>query len=136
MIKELQNYFADCPVLGSAAVNIDYLASRDGSVTIKTLECEPIIKRYRTGGSLRQYCFQIAIRCPYRGSPAESLKNEQLCEELAEWVEEQNDAENLPVLADGITAQRLEVTSGGYIIYEETNHARYQIGFRLVYTKI
>lgn len=136
MIKELYEFFKTCPLLDGSLINIDYLGSKSGGFTIETLPCELIIKRYYTGGCLRQYCFVLALRRPYTGSVAENLKNEQLCEELAEWVEECSQSGNLPKLPQGEAAQGLEVTSGGYLFDETTNHARYQIGFRLIYTKI
>lgn len=136
MIKELQEFFAECPLLGESEINVDFLGSRGDSFTIETVPCEPVIKRYYTGGSLRQYCFQIALRRTYGGSPAENMKNEQLLEEIAEWVEQQSSDAALPLLTDGRCAQRIEVISGGYMFDETTNHARYQIGLRLVYTQI
>ncbi len=136
MIKELHEFFKDCPLLDGSQINVDYLESHSGGFTIETVPCEPVLRRYYTGGSLRQYCFLIALRRTYSGSVAENLKNEQLCEELAAWVEKCSNEGKLPKLSDGLTAQELEVTSGGYMYDEATNHARYQIGFRLIYTKI
>ncbi|MEE0944878.1 MAG: chloramphenicol resistance protein [Clostridia bacterium] len=136
MIKELHEFFKTCPLLDASKINIDYLGSKSGGFTIEALPCEPVMRRYYTGGSLRQYCFVLALRRPYTGSVAENLKNEQLCEQLAEWVEECSQSGNLPKLPKGESAQELAVTSGGYLFDEATNHARYQIGFRLIYTKI
>lgn len=135
MIKELYEYFAACPLLSGGEMNVDYLGSEGGSYTIETLPCEPVLQRYHTGGERRQYCFQIALRQNYRGSPAENMQNEQLCEQLAEWVEECVQNNVLPELSDGKTAQDLAVTTGGYMFDESSGHARYQIGFRLIYTK-
>lgn len=136
MIQELHKFFADCPLLGGSEVHVDYLGEQEGSFTIETVPCEPVIKRYYTGGSLRQYCFVIALRCEYGGSPGENMRNEQLCEELAEWAEVCSESANLPVLPAGQTAQQLCVTSGGYMFDESTNHARYQIGMKLIYTQM
>lgn len=136
MIQELHDFFKTCPLLDSKLINVDYLGSQNGGFTIETMPCEPVIRRYYTGGTLRQYCFVLALMRPYTGSVAENLKNEQLCEELADWVEQCNQNGNLPKLTKGETAQELAVTSGGYLFDEATNQARYQIGFRLTYTKI
>ncbi len=136
MIEELKNYFSACPVLDGREVNINFLAEKSGSVSIEPAKCTPIIKSYKTGGSLRQYCFALVIRCPKRGSEAEALGNEQLCEALADWAEENSENGNLPKLAMPLASQRLEVSSGGYLEDGGSNHAKYQIVFRLIYTKI
>lgn len=136
MIKELHEYFKTCPLLDASEINIDYLGSKNGGFTIEAMPCEPVVRRYYTGGTLRQYCFVLALRRSYTGSVAENLRNEQLCEELAEWVEECNADGNLPELSSGASAQELTITSSGYLFDEATNQARYQIGFRLIYTKI
>lgn len=136
MIKELHEFFTRCPLLEGAELDVDYLGADGGSFTIETVPCEPVIKRYYTGGSLRQYCFLLALRRPYSMSPAENIENEMLCEKLAAWAEECGENAALPELGGGKTAQRLEVTSGGYMFDEAANHARYQIGFRLTYTQM
>ncbi len=136
MIKELYEFFAKCPLLSNGEINVDYLGSENGSYTIETLPCEPVLKKYLTGGERCQYSFQIALRQNYRGSPAENMQNEELCERLADWVEECAEKGVLPELSDGKTAQDLSVTTGGYMYDESSGYARYQIGFRLVYTKI
>ncbi|MDO4618453.1 MAG: chloramphenicol resistance protein [Clostridia bacterium] len=136
MIKELQEFFEACPYLKKDKQNIDFLGRSEGCYTIETVPCEPILKRYKTGGSLRQYCFLIGLRQRFDGSVGENLKNEQLCEEIADWVEECSNAGKLPRLEKGRVAQKISVTSSGYMFDESVNHARYQIGLRLVYTKI
>lgn len=136
MIKELHEFFECCPLLEGAELDVDYLGADGGSFTIETVPCEPVIRRYYTGGSLRQYCFLLALRRPYCMSPAENIENEQLCEALAAWAEECSDRAELPALGKGRTAQSLAVTSGGYMFDEAANHARYQIGFRLTYTQL
>ncbi len=136
MIKELQEFFAKCPYLKEEKQNIDFLGKSEGCFSIQAVPTEPVIKRYQTGGSLRQYCFLLALRQRFGGTATENLKNEQLCENIADWVEECSGNGNLPKLENGGVAQNISVTSGGYMFDESTNHARYQIGLRLIYTKI
>lgn len=136
MIEELYNFFAACPVLAGAEMNVDYLDSEQGSYTIEALPCEPVLRRYHTGGERRQYCFQIALRQNYRGTPSENLRNEKICELIADWAEECSEKNLLPKLSDGKISQSLTVTTGGYMFDESSGHARYQIGFRLIYTKM
>lgn len=136
MIKELHEFFEKCPLLSGGEMNVDYLGSESGSYTIEPVPCEPVLKKYHTGGERRQYTFRIALRQNYRGSPAENMQNEELCEKLADWVEECAEKGVLPELSDGKTAQEISVITGGYMNDESSGYARYQIGFRLVYTKI
>ena len=136
MIEEIKDFFAKCPYLKEEKQNIDFLGTTEGSFSIETVPAEPVIKRYTTGGSLRQYCFLISLRQRFGGTVPENLKNEQLCENLADWVEDCSLKGNLPRLKDGLVAQNISVTKSGYMSDESTNHARYEIGFKLIYTKI
>ena len=136
MIEEIQSFISKCPIMDGNVPEIDYLGSDSDSIAVEVIPCEPVLKRYYTGGSLRQYCFNLALRRCYAMTPGENLKNEQLCEELADWAEECSQNAQLPTLATGQTAQRLEVISGGYMQGEQQNFARYKIGFRLIYTQI
>lgn len=131
MIQELRQYFAQCPLLSGTDVNVDYLGEDEGSFTIEALPTEPVVKRYYTGGSLRQYCFAISLRKNYGATPSENMENETLCESLAEWVENAQ----LPILSGNKTAQSITVTSGGYLFDESVNYAGYRISFRLLYTQ-
>lgn len=133
MIQELYDYFAECPLL-TGEMNVDYLAGESGSYTIEAIPCEPVLRKYHTGGERRQYRFRLAMRRSYRGSPSENLLNQKLCEQLADWVEDNVQKGVLPELSDGKRAQDLAVTTGGYMHDESSGHARYQIEFRLIYT--
>ena len=136
MIEQLQKFFAGCPYLAGREIDVDYLAHGKGSFTIEAVPCEPVIRRYLTGGALRQYCFAIVLRESFGMSPGENMKNEQLCENIADWVELQSADGALPELSGGRTAQSIDVTGGGYMFGQSENHARYRICLRMVYTQL
>lgn len=135
MIEELQKFFARCPYLAEREIDIDYLDAGRGSFGIEAVPCEPILKRYLTGGSLRQYCFAVVLRESFGMSPGENMKNEQLCENIADWVEKQSISGEMPVLGGGRTVQDIGVTSGGYMFDQVENHAKYRICLRMTYTQ-
>ena len=136
MILELMKYFSACPLLNAEKADVDLLGQAGGSFTIEAVPCEPVIKRYYTGGALKQYCFVLALRQAYGFSPADNMENEQVLEGITDWVETNNQKAVLPELGAGLTAQDLSVISAGYMFDENSNHARYQIGLRLTYTDL
>ncbi len=136
MIQELQSFFSECPLLENREVNVDFLGSLSGSVSISPEEGARIIKSYVGGGSLREYPFGISLRLFRNTSLADNLRGEQFTEELADWVEMMSDGGNLIELGEGLCAQRLEVLSGGWLEEEDTNYATYKIKLRLIYTKM
>ena len=78
----------------------------------------------------------FASREAYGTDTVQNLANSQFYEQFAEWLRQNNDADILPQLPAGCTAQAIEPTTGGYVLLEDTNHnARYQIQCRLLYTK-
>ena len=64
-----------------------------------------------------------------------NIENSQFFEELAAWIEEQSDEENLPELPKGDEAEELNVTTTGYLfaVSADWRIARYQLQLQLVY---
>lgn len=133
IIDAMQAYFEQCPLLKRGRVQIDFLDKKTAWYTIDAIPCDPVVKKYATGGSMKQFCFVFAGREGYRRDT--SRENAVFYEDLTAWIEQQNQAGNLPKLGAGKTAQRLEVISSGYLYEENVNDARYQLQCRLVYTE-
>ena len=134
--QAIYDYFnRSCPLLQGGRVGWDYLPADAGGYTIEMTPVATVIKEYVDGGSLRQCEFVIAGREDYGRDVLQNLDNSGFYEKLADWLEQQTAAGNLPVLPDRLTAQSLESLSSAYILQEGTDNARYQIQCRLVYTR-
>ena len=63
IIEDIKKHLeTKCPVLYGKKLNINCLGEKSGSLTLKSIPCDEIVKEYADGGSLRQYVFEICLR--------------------------------------------------------------------------
>lgn len=135
IINALEQYFIPCELLKDGCLRVDYLGEKPVEYTIEVLTCDPIVKRYLNGDTIRQYLFAFGSREFYSQERLQNIQNSAFYERLADWVEEQSESGKLPELPDGMEAQSLEVISTGYLFDGYLENARYQIQLRLLYYK-
>ncbi len=77
----------------------------------------------------------FAARLFYSDEARNNIDNSGFNENFAEWLEEETEKGNLPVLGAGKTAIKIEAMSSGYLfdISGDLSNARYQIQCRLIY---
>lgn len=135
IIDALEKYFIGCELLKDGALRVDYLGEKPVEYTIEVLPCDPVVKRYLGGSTVRQYLFAFGSREFYSQERLQNIQNSAFYERLAEWVETKSMSGVLPELPDGMEAQQLEVVSSGYLFDGSMTNARYQIQLRLLYFK-
>lgn len=135
IIDALEKYFIGCELLKDGALRVDYLGERPVEYTIEVLPCDPVVKRYLGGSTVRQYLFAFGSREFYSQERLQNIQNSAFYERLADWVETRSMSGVLPELPDGMEAQQLEVVSSGYLFDGSMTNARYQIQLRLLYFK-
>lgn len=135
IIDALEKYFIGCELLKDGALRVDYLGEKPVEYTIEVLPCDPVVKRYLGGSTVRQYLFAFGSREFYSQERLQNIQNSAFYERLADWVETKNMSGVLPELPDGMEAQQLEVVSSGYLFDGSMTNARYQIQLRLLYFK-
>ncbi len=134
IIESIREYMSECPLLSEGNINVDFLGSENIEYSIETVPCEPVIKYYVGGSSLRQYEFIIASREFYGTDVVQNIQNSAFYEKLAEWIENNSRNKILPVLEnEKQSAQKLEILTHGALISEDAKTAVYQIQLRLVY---
>jgi hypothetical protein len=118
----------------SGRLDVDFLPEDADTYSIDTIPCEEIIKRYKDGGTVRQFQFAVSSRRFYEQNIKQNLSNLQFFEDLTEWVEGKARSRELLLMDKGRTAQKIVVTSTAYpFIVSEDGKARYQIQMRLEY---
>ena len=133
LVNDLRTYFLTCPLLKeNSALNVDFLSVDGIEYSIDTVPTETTIERYVDGSRLCQYSFVFASRENYNADSLQNIENIAFYEKLEAWINQNNLKRNLPKLLDGI-AQKIEVTTAGYLFDENMTTARYQIQCRLVY---
>lgn len=135
IIDALEKYFIGCELLKDGALRVDYLGEKPVEYAIEVLPCDPVVKRYLGGSTVRQYLFAFGSREFYSQERLQNIQNSAFYERLADWVETRSMSGILPELPDGIEAQQLEVVSSGYLFDGSMTNARYQIQLRLLYFK-
>lgn len=135
IINALEQFFINCDLLRDGALRVDYLGEKPVEYVIETLPCDPVLKRYVDGSSVRQYLFSFGSREYYSKERLQNIQNSAFYERLADWVETKSKARELPELQNGKEAQKLEVVSSGYLYDGSMSNARYQIQLRLIYFK-
>ena len=135
IIKSLEEYFLKCDMLKDGCLRVDFLGEKPIEYAIEVLPCDPIIKKYTNGDSVRQYLFAFGSKEFYSQERQQNIENSAFYERVSEWVETQNESGNLPELPEGMEAEELQVISSGYLHGESGKHARYQIQLRLKYFK-
>lgn len=135
IIKSLEEYFLKCDMLKDGCLRVDFLGEKPIEYAIEVLPCDPIIKKYTNGDSVRQYLFAFGSKEFYSQERQQNIENSAFYERFSEWVENQNKSGNLPELPDGMEAQGIYAVSSGYLFGESKTSARYQIQLRLEYFK-
>ena len=134
IIEAIRNYISilDCMKTYENAININYLDSEVDSFSIEEVPCEPVVKHYVDGSSIRQYQFVFCSREPYGAEILQNIENSTFYEDFANEIEEKNNKGILPSV-DG--ARSLEVTSTAYTVSVTEDTSMYQINLNLKYFK-
>ena len=138
IIESIREYIKTCPYIADfKRLLVDNLQENAGAYSIDTVPTDPILERYIDGTSREQYVFTIAGRLHYSDEIAQNIANSGVFENIQNWLWEQTEAGNLPALPNGLTAEKIEATSTGYVlaIAGDYSTARYQIQCRLIYER-
>lgn len=132
-IGKIKNWIESCSLLEGNTINVDYLKDDIYSYSIDRIPSNPIMKR-TTDGTIekRQITFDFTVQEPISSRAIDNLINSKFCEDLMEWVTEQNRIKNFPTI-DG--AFKIECTSPGYVLNKTDTTAIYIIQMKFEYYK-
>ena len=127
-IELIRDFLEKCPLLKKGKINVDYIKDKPQSYSVDETPSNPIVVKFADGGSRRQIVFDFSIQSNF--SVLENIKNSKFCDDFTEWIEEQNNIENLPQI-EGI--ESIECTGRGTILQTTETTAIYVIPMRVVY---
>lgn len=133
IIESVRTFLSTCPLLSGGVLNIDFLPEEAASYSVDVVPVAPVIKQYVDGSSVRRFAFVLSTRATYGEYARQQIDNLAFFDQLSDWLYLQNRLKNFPVLDTGLQAQKLEVTTSGYILQANTETARYQIQCCLTY---
>ena len=136
IIESVREYIGNlsCMSTFTNAININYLSDDDDSFSLEEVPCNPIIKKYVDGSSIRQYQFIFTSKEPYSEEILQNIDNSSFYEDLANEIEMKNFKGDLPVL-DNLEARCIIVSSNPYCVKVTEDKAIYQIDLNLIYFK-
>lgn len=137
IIESIRAFLLTCPLLEGGVMHVNYLEHEPVQFTIDEVPGDLIVKRYTDGSTVRQALFVVASAESYSRDDYENLKACGFYEQLADWLESNNNAGVLPVLSEGLTLLSMEAITNGYCVYTDIqqNVQRYQVQCRLLYLK-
>lgn len=132
MIEAVRTWFRTCPLLRKDTIfGVDKLGADPVGYEIAPLSCNPVVKKYVDGSSIRQFQFAFASREVY--DEQQNMQNTAFYEQLQDWLEKQTDIGNLPALGEGKKARDLQILSSGYVYDTGDSTAIYQMELSLLY---
>ena len=115
-------------------LDVDFLPEDADTYSVDTIPCEEVLKRYKDGGTMKQFQFAVSSRRFYEQNIKQNISNLQFFEDLTAWVEKKARAREFPTMDKGRQPLKIVVTSTAYpFIVSEDGKARYQIQMRLEY---
>lgn len=134
LIEFIRDWLKTYPPLEKGRLNVDFLPEKARTYSIDVIPCRETVKAYLDGSSLRQFDFVLASRYFHSADIKQNADNLAFYEDFARWVETKSRKRDLPVLDQGRTAQKVEVTASGYpFLVDEHGTARYQIQLKMTY---
>lgn len=125
LIKE---FIETCPYLKKGKVNVDYIKDKPQSYSIDETPVDPVLQNFLDGGRRLQIQFDFSIQANF--SVLENIKNSKFCDDLTDWIYEQNKQENLPKI-DG--AVWIKCLGRGTILQTTDSTAIYVIPIQVAY---
>ena len=127
----LRTYFLECPYLKDGQFSVDFLPD-DPSYSLDPLPSDPVYRQYVDGGKIYQLEYTFTSKAAYDGDARTMIDNSFFYQQLSEWVEQQEEMDNLPGL-EGYTAISNTLISSGYLFDADSDLAKYQVQLRLLY---
>lgn len=133
-INTIREYIKKCPYLDNGRIlGVDRLGADPIEYTIDTVPCEPIIKEYIDGSSVRQIEFIFGSREKYGQDVMQNIMNSDFYENFACWIEQQDEKRVFPDFGKWRSVLSIEVLTNGYAHDVTPDTSRYQIQLRITY---
>lgn len=134
IVDKIKDFIGQCPYLDELVpINANFLHEDVVSYCIEASPSSIILESYIDGSSERQLNFIFSSKEMMSDFDDTNMENLNFYEHFTKWIEEQNRLGNLPKLEYPLFAQKIEVTSPGYVIQLEPNKGQYAIKMRLKY---
>ena len=139
MIDSIQDYIKQCELFENIeSINIDYQDKEPDNYSINTIPENRLINEDVIGNKYMQFSFTLTSRV-YTATDLDRIQNLHFLDDFAEWIYEQNEIGNLPILPkDNQIATEIIVTSNAYLYSNdpEIQNGVYQMQLKLYYKEL
>lgn len=136
IIDKIINFIGQCPFLDEMApIKADYCNEDAISYCVETSAKAKEIETYVDGSQVLQLSFAFSSKEVMSDYDDINVENTVFYEKFSDWVEEQNNARNLPKLEGNLSSISVKTVSHGYVVQSEADRGRYQIQMVLKYLK-
>lgn len=137
LVKNVREFIKQCPYLkdyeGAIRIGVDYLGEYATTYSIESVPCQPIVKKYIDGSSVRQELFIFCSREAWGEDVFQNLENCEFYENFYNWLEEMNRNKRFPYIGNKRYVRKIELLSNGYAFAVDVDKAQYQIQFKITY---
>lgn len=139
MIDSIQDYIKQCELFENIeSINVDYQDKEPDNYSINTIPENRLINEDVIGNKYMQFSFTLTSRV-YTATDLDRIQNLHFLDDFAEWIYEQNEMGNLPILPkDNQIATEIIVTSNAYLYSNdpEIQNGVYQMQLKLYYKEL
>lgn len=132
LIDYIRDYILTCDFLRKWKVNVDHLGV-EMSYSINPLPCDPIVKKYVDGGTVKQFQFAFTSKESYDSDARTCIENSGFYQKFEEWMEENDRRGKLPKIGSGKVPIGISVMQKGYLYDVDTDLGQYEIQCKLEY---
>ena len=139
MIDSIKEYLEQSEIFEDIeTINVDYQDSEPDNFSINTIPENRLINEDIIGNKYMQFSFTLTSRV-YTATDLDRIANLHFLDNLADWIYEQNEANNLPILPkENQIATDIIVTSNAYLYSNdaERQNGVYQMQLKLYYKEL
>ena len=138
--EQLRLWFRECPEINSAnRFGVDYVSDKPTEYAIyavpSSLKYHENILGERVPDDTQTQQFIFASRESYGTDIRQNLANLKFYQDVTEWIQEQNKAQNFPKWGDGRIIS-IVPTLTGFAAQVGSNTAKYQIQLTITYRRL
>ena len=139
MIDSIQDYIKQCELFKNIeSINVDYQDEEPDNYSINSIPENRLINEDVIGNKYMQFSFTLTSRV-YTATDLDRIQNLHFLDDFAEWIYEQNEMGNLPILPKGNQiATEIIVTSNAYLYSNDPKiqNGVYQMQLKLYYKEL
>lgn len=134
IIEDIKRHLEkNCPLLSGRKLNINCLGEKSGSLIVKTIPCEEVIREYADGASLKQYVFEICLRTSLDTDVIQNTETAVFMEKLKNWFCSKDALHNMDFFAEKAFPVEFDVLKTHGVSHLDRSGAQHTLRARLIY---